>query len=304
MGNRESFTNENIPSRKRVREFYKQHPDSGVLVDIQYGIPKFTGVERFKHGIFVKQMIRNMQMSTGNLFLPDSTFIISTGDRDYVNWRNDIGKGLWLNSTEFPKEAILQPLWYFVTKPHQKAIRKAEKTPWKNKMNKIIWRGSTTGRNRNGFSEPSRATLVEFSERFPHLIDAKFTNFTNESGKSLQTKFKRAEIISPEDQQNYKYIFNIDGHGASYGLYWQLLSGSHILRWSGHRMWFDPYFQGTITEIHHPEKLLPTIKRLSEGSSKRKVQVAKNVSERVFNDKFVYNHLLKTIKKYARFQKS
>ena len=46
MGN-EHFSNKRrepgIPSRKRVREFYKQHPDSGVLVDIQYGIGNVMG---------------------------------------------------------------------------------------------------------------------------------------------------------------------------------------------------------------------------------------------------------------------
>ena len=318
MGNKESFTgnvNSGIPSRKKVIQFYKKHPDSGVLVDIQYGIPKFTGVNNFKNGPAIKKMINDMRWNLVSPFLPDSTFIISTADSDYAGWRKEIGKGIWLNSTQFPREAILHPLWYFVTKPHQKIIRKAKKTPWKNKMNKIIWRGSTTGKCLlDGSKEPSRAFLTEFSERFPHLIDAKFTNFTDK-GKELQNNFKKAETVSPEDQQNYKYIFNIDGHGASYGLYWQLLSGSHVIRWSNHRMWFDgvtepsrsgeatrPLFQGTMTEIHYPEQLLPKIKKLGESTSKRKTQVAKNVSERVFNDKFVYNYLLKTIKKYARLQ--
>lgn len=304
MGNKiESFTDSNIPSRKKVREFYKKHPDSGVLVDINYGIPKFTNIDKFKHGPMVKTMINNMRWnSLSSLFLPDCTFIISTSDSDYNNWRNEIGKGLWLNSTEFHREAILHPLWYFVTKPHQQSIKMAEKTMWKNKMNKIIWRGSTTGRNGDGFQEPSRVILVEFSKRFPHLLDAKFTNFCDKAGKRLKDKYKESETVSPEDQQNYKYIFNIDGHGASYGLYWQLSSGSHVIRWSNKFMWFDPYFRETMTEIKYPEQLLEKIKSLNDSSSKRKTQVARNVSERVFNDKFVNNYLLKTIKKYARLQ--
>jgi len=309
MGN-EHFSNKRrepgIPSRKRVREFYKRHPDSGVLVDINYGIPKFTGTERFKNGPTVKSMIRKMQLWTGNFFLPDSTFIISTADTDYANWRKAIGKGLWLNSTEFPREAILHPLWYFVTRPHQKAVKIAEKPPWRLKMDKIIWRGSTTGKNGNGKNgAPSRAILVDFSERFPHLVDAKFTNFCDNSGKRLEKQYKTpAETISPEDQQNYRYIFNIDGHGASYGLYWQLLSGSHVVQWSNQHMWFTPFFRGTMTEIKYPEQLLPKIQKLENSSAKRKTQVAKNVAKRVFNDKFVYNHLLKTIKNYAKNQTS
>ena len=67
-------------------------------------------------------------------------------------------------------------------------------------------------------------------------------------------------------------------------------------------MWFDPYFKGTMTEIHYPEQLLEKIKSLNDSSSKRKTQIAKNVSQRVFNDRFVNNYLLKTIKKYAKIQ--
>lgn len=302
MGNRESFqTVSRIPSRRKVKEFHDKHPDSGILVDINYGFITFTGDKNLANVDIIEKMIKNLRFN-GYPFLPNATFILFTGDSDYPNWRNTIGKGIWLNSTHFPDEAILHPAWYFVTKDNKKILKR---TNWKNKMNKIIWRGSTTGKCKPDYEkndDPSRRILVDFSKRFPNVIDAKFTNFTDNELSVLENEYSKGEHMIPTDQQNYKYIFNIDGNGASYGLYWQLNSGSHVFRWSTHKQWFDPYFKGTMTEITYPEDLERFTKNMNENKAKRRAMVAYNTSERVFTDQFVYDYLYNTIKRYSKEQ--
>jgi hypothetical protein len=297
-----------IPSPSYIRKFYHAHPESGILVEIGYGLVKFTNKLNFKQGVEIKKMFRKLNFQAGINRLPTATFIISVGDTDYYNWRNTIKNGIWLNSSEFMNDdptsklkPILHPLWYFITKSHREQI--TERTQWKDKMGRVIWRGSTTGGeiNKMNLRGPNRKFLVEFSNRFPELVDAKFTNFCD-GGIELNKIYKKADPLSPEEQQNYKYIVNIDGHGASYGLYWQISSGSHVIRWSNHRQWFDPYFKGTMTEIEYPEELLKTIKNIDPGSSKRKSVVSKTISDRVFSDEFVLAYLYELLKEYSSEQ--
>lgn len=298
-----------LPTRKKVIEYYKSHPDSGVLVDINFGFVKFTGVENHVYGPAIKKMIQGLRFN-GYPFLPDATFIVSTVDSDYPDWRTAIGKGIWLNSSKYPNEAILSPLWYFVTKDKTKSIEDMKKnkreTDWDSKFQKIIWRGATTGENDPvlvpGKTLPNRSFLVDFSNRFPNLIDAQFTKTTPVITPILENRISKVTPLNPEEQQNYKYIFNVDGNGASYGLYWQLASGSHVIRWSNHRQWFDRFFKNTITEINYPEHLLPVIQNLNDGSTRRKSTVASNTAKRIFNDKYVYKFLYDTLKKYSKLQ--
>lgn len=106
--------------------------------------------------------------------------------------------------------------------------------PWDKKINKGFWRGSTTGAyfTLNNYKQFTRFILVEKSQKFAHLLDARFTNLTqmNNSLKVLMKKYT-APAISIAEHMRYKYQILIDGNGASYPRgYWQMFSNSVMLK--------------------------------------------------------------------------
>ena len=97
--------------------------------------------------------------------------------------------------------------------------RYTEKYPWPKKINKAVWRGSTTG----GFigmplNDTPRGKLVQQSMKHPRLIDAGFVKF-NEQYLGMEDELRNETILTDRmpfnDQMNYKAIIDIDGNGWS-----------------------------------------------------------------------------------------
>lgn len=126
--------------------------------------------------------------------------------------------------------------------------------PWSEKKNKAIFRGSSTGA---GVTENTNKRLkaLEIANANPSLLDVELSwNLRPrkyEGEKYLQT-IERTEYppihkLSLQEQSEYKYILNIEGHVAAYRLSYELSSGSVILlvesEW---KMWYQyklkPYF--------------------------------------------------------------
>ena len=59
----------------------------------------------------------------------------------------------------------------------QVAANSTRLSPWAHKKNQAVWRGGTTGRGYTPekWREEGRTKLANFSQRFPHLLDAGFT---------------------------------------------------------------------------------------------------------------------------------
>lgn len=93
------------------------------------------------------------------------------------------------------------------------------KYPWKSKISKAIWRGSTTGLKRlefnDTFDELPRAQLVKKSIDRPDIIDAGFTSFV-QGWEVIQEDLWNETIASSyipfEDLMKYKAIIDIDGN--------------------------------------------------------------------------------------------
>jgi hypothetical protein len=68
--------------------------------------------------------------------------------------------------------------------------KQSKKYPWSGKINKAVWRGTTTSNHiykespsfLNNISEILRGKLVQLSILHPTLIDAAFTEFNQEYG--------------------------------------------------------------------------------------------------------------------------
>jgi hypothetical protein len=195
------------------------------------------------------------------------------------------------NNVHLQHEALLSPLWWFFMKDKlQDIIRRGNTIPFREKKPKAIWRGSTTG-------DGNRMKLVDFARRHEKYIDAKFNNFCDLYA-DLAKIYPKAEYMDPKDQIKYRYILSLDGNGGTYGLYWQLLSGSCLLVSKRFNQWFSPFFEPGIHYIpfdeNDGEDLLNKIVTTSEQTAETIAQNCRKRALEVFNITFItwYMHEL------------
>lgn len=105
---------------------------------------------------------------------------------------------------------------------------------WNSKIEKIFWRGITTGSisslnnpyyDLKTFDKIPRLALVILSKLYPDLIDAKFSYYigisSDPSQKDLQIIFDKLNLVTTgyvneEDHLNYKYLTSIDGQSTAW----------------------------------------------------------------------------------------
>jgi len=121
------------------------------------------------------------------------------------------------------KTMILQKLVYFRhwNQKNFDDVKKYDKS-FRKKINKAIWRGSSTGFiETNG----SRFDLVKKYFNNPK-IDVGFSKIVQD--KNQYDKYLKNNM-SIKDQLNYKFIISVEGNDVASGLKWQLLSNSIVL---------------------------------------------------------------------------
>ena len=106
--------------------------------------------------------------------------------------------------------------WIYLSKIKQSDIN------YKDKINKCIWRGGTTGyRRRRG----SRYTLV------PKFFNSKFADvgFSEVIQDKQNYEVFLKNKVSIQDQLKFKFIISCEGNDVASGLKWQLYSNSVVL---------------------------------------------------------------------------
>lgn len=104
--------------------------------------------------------------------------------------------------------------------------------PWERKINRAIFRGSTTGGefNCDNFLEFPRSKAVSLSLQYPQLVDARFAGYYPPSLESCFPNYFSAGV-SVLNQIRYKYQLLIDGNSCAYSrAYWQFFSNCVILK--------------------------------------------------------------------------
>lgn len=128
---------------------------------------------------------------------------------------------------------------------------------WESKKNIAVFRGSNTGCGFN-LENNARLKLAKLGTLYPQFLNVGITNWNLRIRKNKGSKYleipdignlKLVAKLSPEEQSNYKYLINVDGHVAAFRLSLELSMGCCILmvesteRW---KMWFSgmlkPYF--------------------------------------------------------------
>ena len=125
--------------------------------------------------------------------------------------------------------------------------------PWESKVPMMIWRGSTAqgvAITNSNFHRLSRVKLCELSYEQPQLIDAKFTIFAQFAEPVSYLEQFKGEIISFEDQLNYKYHILIDGNASSYSASgWKFFANSLVFKPSS--KWIQWYYNQLIPWVHY-----------------------------------------------------
>jgi len=118
----------------------------------------------------------------------------------------------------------------------QKISDAVECYPWNKKESKAIWRGTDTGGKYtiNTYEQLPRVQLVNLSNKYPNILDAKFNGLHNKDS-AIINKFKElnymGSFLTIEDNLKYKYQILMDGNTASWpGAYWRFHSNCLVLK--------------------------------------------------------------------------
>ncbi|XP_015113633.1 protein O-glucosyltransferase 2 [Diachasma alloeum] len=161
--------------------------------------------------------------------LPNTEFFVNLGDWPLVQERGPLYPIFsWCGSND-TRDIILPT--YDITESSLEnmgrvmldmlSVQGNIKTPWKQKIGKMFWRGRDSRRE--------RLKLIEISKKYPDLFNVSITNFF----------FFREEIekygpgqrpISFFDFFDYKYQLNIDGTVAAYRLPYLLAGDSAVFK--------------------------------------------------------------------------
>ncbi len=172
--------------------------------------------------------------------------------------------------------------------------------PWDKKIEKVFWRGATTGAastkySMENFATLPRLTLVMLSKSYPNLIDAKFASyhrrvFTKNSKKIMTLIKDDLQTAEEVDHLKYKYLISIDGNTCAWRrVPWILLSNSLLVKQETNKIeWFYPAIKPYVHYIPVDERLmniLPQIEWMKEQDDE-----LKTISENATN--FVENNLM------------
>jgi len=137
-------------------------------------------------------------------------------------------------------------------KPLYRDLWAGEETPlpdWNNRIPKAVFRGTTTGWGLNVRTNP-RMKISSLSLKYPDLIDAGITRFSNRFKKVYNERYikmnddrplKKSNFLSYVEQAGYKYQVVIEGNIAAFRMGAAFGSGSLVLIVkSDYKLWFEP----------------------------------------------------------------
>ncbi len=152
----------------------------------------------------------------------DKKFLYDSADIQHVIDEYYLVKNRWLNKNKINNSILLLHLYSFHRDwNHFYSIH--DNIPFDNKINKIVWRGSTTG---NPNRSANRFTLVtKYFNKYKD-IDIAFSNIVQ--NRDVYKKYLKNSYTIPELLQ-YKYIISVHGNDKDSGLNWKLASNSLVL---------------------------------------------------------------------------
>jgi hypothetical protein len=136
--------------------------------------------------------------------------------------------------------------------------------PWQDKVKKAVFRGSTTGQGVTAETN-QRLKALEIGEKRRDILDVGITKWNLRPRKLKDQQYLKtierdsyplAKHLSPQQQSDYAYILNIEGHVSAYRLSYEMSFGSVILlvksKWS---MWITKFLEPYVHYVPVEEDL-------------------------------------------------
>ena len=200
---------------------------------------------------------------------------------------------------------------------------KITESVWENKINKAVFRGSSTGCGFNEFNNQRlNISLKRNDQWFSNHIDAKLTSvivrdriygglegnpeFISIDKSSIERKHNVTnKKLTYEEQKKFKFILHVDGHVSAYRLLNELSFGSIILKvksMHNYKLWFSKKMIKLNEDFSNFEKAhyieinenLDNLKKMfdwCQKNPKKSVQICNNSIE-------LYNKLIEYIPEY------
>lgn len=213
----------------KYNDLYKQHDNNAIYKLLNTPVLKhFLNIESLNETINNMEDNNHKKVYLRPLYdtfieydiCKNYIFFVTTGDvqhtikipsftKNIINGR-EINKGVILRCFNFNRH------WY-------NYYNKVLDINFEKKINKIIWRGATTGsENRKG----NRFTLVKQWFNKNKNIDVGFSHICQ--GKNAYECYKKNKM-SIKEMLNYKYIISVEGNDKDSGINWKLNSNSLVL---------------------------------------------------------------------------
>jgi len=183
----------------------------------------------------VRQAVAFLKLLNRNKKLPDLKFVLSLEDGFTQKLDTNLPVLAYAKNIN-EKKCFLFPDYSGCTGfwPENVKIKKANhRVLWSKKIDKVFWRGSTTGGvfNKDNWRTFPRAILVLMSMKHPNWIDARFTNLCQGAEEVEEMEALKGEFVQPEDSLKYKYLIDVDGNTCTFPrLFWILASNSLLIK--------------------------------------------------------------------------
>ncbi len=196
--------------------------------------------------------------------------------------------------------------------------------PWEQKIDKVFWRGITTGNFHDytveNFDKLPRMTISIFSKLYPDLIDASFSGYSpqvpyNSKQHSLRRFCKilfgeNPKFVSETEHLKYKYLLSLDGNAATgTRVSWIMNSNSVLLKQDSEKIqWYysalKPYYN-YVPVNNNLTNLLEQIEWMKENDAKLK-EIAQNAHKFIQNEmlpEHIEVHIAILLNEYSKIQK-
>ena len=312
----------------------KKIRDTQDLIRFQIVDQKLYVITSNPEGLYSLSLISYFQNFLKNYKIPDIDFIIYDSDFIYLDENQEydhikiptfmMSKNL---DSKQEKNQLLLPDAYIINYWHKLAHsipKSRDKNPWDQKINKIFWRGGTTGVSDkytysiSNLDKIERLKLVMLSTIYPDLIDADFTwypNFSKDSnGKNLKyllsSLFPNSHAISEEDHLKYKYLISIDGQTCAWlRIPWIMISNSVLVKQDSSRIeWFYPAIKPYIHYVPLKQDLTDIFEQISwmKANDNKLQEISLNAQKFIESElmpEHIDSHMAIILNQYATIQK-
>ena len=283
-------------------------------------------------------LVKYFEKLAQNYKIPDVDFIIYL--REEIPMKEALGKQTLgipafimfhdLNSS-YEMDKLLFPDAFFMKDnrngSYSKLIKKIEianmNNPWSNKLNKIFWRGTTTGDFYNytvkNFDKLPRLTVSVLSKLYPDLIDAAFSYYSPQiswehHGQNLmefsQLLFGKASKAKEEDHLRYKYLLSLDGNAATgTRVPWIMFSNSVLVKQESQKIqWFYSALKPYVHYVPINHRLTDIFEQIewmkNHDQELQKISAnAQNFVQNNLRPEHIDSHIIILLNEYVKIQR-